>query len=305
MKVAWAFNPFDHNRRIIGKSLALAKSLRAPKQVLEVVYVAAPSEAELATAFGVPAKQRFTKYPREIVEESLQAAGVKSFKTTILTRSTYSLSSAAKALAKHLARTRADLTLLPSHGRRGVSRVFLGSFAETLVHYAKSDLLVFNETSVISGKKPKILVFAHDFSEMGDHGLERALEYAKQWKAALHVIHIPEPAYGFRFKGQDERVEGYRERVRGKMQLVAEKLKTSKVKGSVEVAAKWASVADLIVRHARLHKADDIVVVAKAGRLANFVGGGVTRQILRVSSVPVLVLRSLSFAGEQPLRLSA
>jgi nucleotide-binding universal stress UspA family protein len=47
----------------------------------------------------------------------------------------------------------------------------------------------------------------------------------------------------------------------------------------------------LILSQAQRVHADLLLVFAKSGRLAGFMGGSVTRQVLRASVAPVLVLK--------------
>lgn len=292
MKLVWAFNPFDVNRKLRQVALATVKAIAGPRDPVEAVYVASPLEIDLATAFDVPIELRFTTYPKSLVEQALRKLGFARLRATVLTQNGLSLTSAVRALAAHAAREKADLTLVASHARKGVSRLFVGSFAETLVHLSKTDLLVFHETTRAAKRAPRNLLFAHDLSRDGDRGFEKALAYAKRWKCALHVIHVPEPAYGIHFDDQNARVESYRSGVRKKIQAIEARLKRSSVAGSVVVDMRWAPISELILSQAQRVHADVLLVFAKSGRLASLMGGSVTRQVLRASVAPVLVLKA-------------
>jgi len=292
VKFVWAFNPFDDNRKLQQAARATLAAIAGARDQVEAVYVASPVEIELATAFDVPMGIRFTSYPKGLVEHALRKLGCKQIPATVLTESSLSLTSAVRALAIHAAREKADITLVASHARKGVSRLFLGSFAETLVHLSKTDLLVFQQSTRAAKRGPKNLLFAHDLSRDGDRGFEKALAYAKRWKCALHVIHVPEPAYGIHFDDQDARVESYRRRVRKKIHGIESRLKRSRVEGSVVIDMRWAPISELILSQAQRVHADLLLVCAKSGRLAGFMGGSVTRQVLRASVAPVLVLKA-------------
>jgi nucleotide-binding universal stress UspA family protein len=201
------------------------------------------------------------------------------------------LTASARLLAAYLVRSKGELTLVASHARKGVSRLFLGSFAEALVHAARTDLLIFHEGSRALKRAPRTLLFAHDLSEQGDGGFEKALRYAKKWKCALHVIHVPAPSYGLHFEHQDKRVEAYRKDVGRKIQRIEATLKRARVEGSVVIDAQWAPISELILARVEQVRADLLLVLAKSGRLAGFMGGSVTRQLLRASVAPVLVLK--------------
>jgi len=292
VKVLWAFNPFDVNRKLQQVARATLKAIAGARDQVEAVYVASPAEIDLATAFDVPVGIRFASYPKGLVEQALKRLGMKQVRATVLTQDSLSLTSSVRALAAHAAREKADITLVASHARKGVPRLFLGSFAETLVHLSKTDLLVFRESTHAAKGAPKNLLFAHDLSRDGDRGLEKALRYAKRWKCALHVIHVPEPVYGINFDDQNPKVESYRKRVQKKIQAIESSLKRSRVEGSVVIDMRWAPISELILSQARRVHADLLLVFAKSGRLASFMGGSVTRQVLRASVAPVLVLKA-------------
>jgi len=290
LKLVWAFNPFDANRKLQQRAVAIARSLVGPRDSLEALYVASPMEVQLATAFDVPVEKRYSEHPRQLVERGLRKLGLGKAKATVLSEDAVSLSPAVRAFAAHAAKQGADLTLIASHARTGVPRVFIGSFAETLVHLSKTDLLVFRETTRIWTDAPKNLLYAHDLSRQGARGFEKAIAWAKRWKCALHVLHVPEPAYGIHFDDQDPRVETRRKQVRKKLAAIEAQLAQSRVAGSVAIDAAWAPIAETIAARAKRVRADVVAVRAKSGPLASFMGGSVTRQVLRGSAVPVLVL---------------
>lgn len=290
MKLVWAFNPFDANRKLQQRAVAIMRSLVGPRDSLEALYVASPMEVQLATAFDVPLERRYGEHPRQLVEQGLRKLGLRKAKATVLSEDALSLSPAVRAFAAHAAKQGADLTLIASHARTGVPRLFIGSFAETLVHLSKTDLLVFRDTTRVWTGAPKNLLYAHDLSREGARGFEKAIAWAKRWKAALHVLHVPEPAYGIHFDDQDPRVERHRRQVRKKIAAIETQLAQSRVAGSVAIDAHWAPIAETIAARAKRVRADVVAVRAKSGPLTSFMGGSVTRQVLRGSAVPVLVL---------------
>ena len=292
MNLVWAFNPFDDNRKLQQKALATAKALLGARDRLEAVYVASPNEIALGTAFDVPLELRFSDYPKTLVEKAVRKLGSgKKITATVLPQRELSLTASARLFAAYLVQSGAEIALVASHARKGVSRLFLGSFAEALVHAAKTDLLVFHEGSKALKREPGVLLFAHDLTEQGDAGFQKALAHAKRWKRALHVIHVPAPSYGLHFDDQDKRVEAYRKEVGTKIKRIEAALKRARVEGTVVIDAKWAPISELILARAKRVRADLLLVHAKSGRLAGFMGGSVTRQLLRASVAPVLVLK--------------
>ena len=288
MKYVWAFNPFDKNKKLDDKAVALVNSILSEKEKVEAVFVASRNYSELSVAFDIPEKDRFGRYPEQLMQKAMKKLRVRASKCTVLFEETFSLTNSVKQLASYLDRSKTSVAIVASRAKTGLSRLVMGSFAESLVHFSPVDLLIFNENSSVSKRPPH---FAHDYSKAADKGLNRAIEYAKAWGCLLHVIHIPDPAYGFTFSGQEAEVESYRKSVRKKLDRIEEKVKMSGVMGSVELDARWSPVAERILKRATAVSADFVLVVAKSGKLASLLGGSVTRQILRTSPVPVLVVK--------------
>jgi len=296
MKMAWAFNPFDDNRKLQRTALTLLRRLRRAADPIEAVYVASPGEAQLAVAFDVPIDQRYSRHPKRLIEKALRRLGIRNTTVAVLSQDSPSLTTCVRTLAEHLARNRFDLTFLASHARTGVSRLVLGSFAETLVHLAKTDLLVFNEASRVA-RAPKVLLFAHDLSPAGDRGLRQSIRYAKAWGCALHVVHVPMVSDDVAFRGRGGEVEAYRGRVRQEVGRIEAAVRRAGLVGSAVIEARAHPVAEQIVQRVASSRADLLLVVGKSGRFAGWLGGSVTRKLLRTSPVPVLVIkRAGSFA---------
>lgn len=290
MKLAWAFNPFDDTRRLQRTASELLRRVRGADDTVEIVYVASPGEPRLAVAFDVSVEERYGRYPLRLIERALHRLGVSGTRVTVLRQRRPSLTAAVRTLVGHLHGRRVDLTLVASRARRGMSRVVLGSFAETLVHLAKTDLLVFNDASRVT-RGPRVLVFAHDLSAAAERGLRAAIRYARAWRCALHVVHGPVPGYRLAFGAGAAGVDAYRCRVRPQLDHIAAQLRRAGLAGTVVVTAHPYPVVEQILQRVADVHADALLVVAKSGRVAGWLGGSVTRKLLRASPVPVLVLK--------------
>jgi nucleotide-binding universal stress UspA family protein len=297
VKIAWAFNPFDDNRRLQRTALELLQRVRGAVEPIEIVYVASPGEIQLAVAFDVPVKQRYGRYPMRLIERAVHRLAIANARITVLRQSSASLTAGARTLAQHLVRRRFDLTLLASHARTGVRRLALGSFAETLVHLAKTDLLVFNEASRVA-RAQKVLLFAHDLSPAGDRGLRQSIRYAKAWGSVLHVVHVPMVGEDVAFGGRGGEVEVYRRRVRQQVARIEAAVQRAGLAGSAVIAQRAHPVAEQVLQRLASVGADLLLVVGKSGRFTGLLGGSVTRKLLRTAPVPVLVIkRAGSFAS--------
>lgn len=287
MRIAWAFNPFDDDAALLRAGAALCTALGEADAGPELVYVASPAEPRLTTAFQVPPAERFSGLPRRRIETMARRLRLQGATVTVLRERSPSLSNAARALVAHLARAK-PLTALATHARRGLPRVLLGSFAETVVHLAQSDLVLFDRACRLS-RPPRALLFAHDLSPAGARGLRAAIRYASTWGCALHVAHVAEPAIGFSRRAAD--VEALRAGLRGEMARCQARLARAGLAGTAVLLAGGEPAVEQLVAQLGRTRADLLVVAARRGRLAGLIGGSVTRRLLRRAPAPVLILR--------------
>jgi nucleotide-binding universal stress UspA family protein len=291
MKIFWTFDPFEDNKALRKKGASLLKSIRQSGDSVIAVYVASDEELTSARGAGKNAGKRFSDVAADQVRAQLIALGLKDVGVSIASEPRFSLTAAVRKLVDHVAGQKADLLISSTHGRTGMKRFLLGSFAETLIHFAKTDLVLFNEKTEVPLRAPRRLLYAHDFSRKGDEGFKRALGYANSWGSELHVVHVPQPSFAVRFEGQDPAVETYRKKVRAKVNKVEAALKEADVRGSVSLLTQTKALTDLIQATARKVDADMILASAQAGRLAALLGGSVTRNLIRESRIPTLVMK--------------
>lgn len=288
MKIAWALNPFDENRKLQAKAVTLLKFLSPLSDEPEIIYVSSPAEVELALAFEIPKPKRFSDYPEMLLRKLVKKLGLKEAKITVLAQKDFSLTSSAQRLTKYLSRKNIKLILVATHARSGLPRFFMGSFAETFVHYSKSNMILFNENTSVR-QKPKNLLFAHDLTPEADRALVQAIKYAHTWGAKLHVIHISNLSYNVRTN--EAELADYQ--IQQVVKKIEKKLKTAKIDGSVVISEEHIHPThELILMRMKSIRAEMIIVVAKTGRFMSLLGGSVTRKLIRSSPVPVLVIKS-------------
>jgi len=106
----------------------------------------------------------------------------------------------ADALAQIIEETQIDLLVLGTHGRSGVSKLFMGSIAEEIFRRAACPVLSVGPH--VSSKLDGVIqfqhiVFATDFSEVSLAALPYAVSLAEEDQAQLALLHVVEqPAAG-------------------------------------------------------------------------------------------------------------
>lgn len=284
MKILWTFDPFEKNKQLHEFGKNLVQHLFDKKDSIETLYVASNAEAQLATAFNIPAKRRYSSYPKELIKEELKKWGLSGQKVEVLEESSLSLTTSVKKVVEYSKKKKADLVLISSNGKEVLPRMIFGSFAETLVHLSVCDLLVFHQKTKFELRKPQNILYAHDFSTKGNSGLERVLTYVKKWNATLTLVYVPVPDVG-----QD--LHDFKQSVQKRVQKMEKSLEAQKIKFTVHLEYGVLPISEIILTIAEKSHVDIIAVAAKSNKLAALFGGSVSRQVMRESLLPTLVLK--------------
>jgi nucleotide-binding universal stress UspA family protein len=188
-----------------------------------------------------------------------------------------------------------DLVVMPTHGRRGLSRVLLGSVTERVVTAATVPVVVVtpdgDHTFVYP---PRTVLVPTDGSRAADLALDSSIELARETGAALHLLHVVETAS----LGFDVRSAVASDQLDARAAEV--------LSAAVDTAAAAGVDAVSEIRYGRPYREIrsyvgehdvDLVAIGTHGEtdFSRSVLGGVTTKIVRDSSVPVLLRRE---AGE-------
>jgi nucleotide-binding universal stress UspA family protein len=117
------------------------------------------------------------------------------------------------------------------------------------------------------------------------------IKFCKKRQAKLVVFHAAQFIYGAPDEGVPPEIIRYKKKIDGFKSSIEQQCKKAGVRCDVKISTDFALVSDLALKEAKRVKADLIAVVAKSGRLTALMGGSMTRQILRETSLPVLVMR--------------
>lgn len=205
---------------------------------------------------------------------------------------------------------KADLIVMSSHGRRGVTRWVLGSVTERVARETPCALMVvrcpqgvtpgnaeFALGSALSGELPvyETVLVPLDGSGVAERALECAGRLAAKRVKLVEVLDFPVPIFGGELASGWAATVG-REPEKARLEYL-EALATRLRAGSLEVeaAVRRGSAADEIVEAA---ERVDLVVMTSCSRsrLERAVTGSVAARVLRHCACPVLVLPGLPVA---------
>lgn len=291
MRALWAVNPFHMSSKQLRSAHSLISSFVSDDKI-DVGYVVTQTETELNLAFDVPKEERHTVYPRRILEEKLKQARlkIKSAQVHVVNFPTFSQTSAVKRFLQLGRDRKSDITVIFSQGGSELRKLFLGSFAETAVHFSESKLLVLNPHSK-TPKKIRTVLFCADAGESSLKALSEIASFCKAAKAKLVVLHVAQ----FNFNTPDEKADPSAKAYKKTVELLESRVQkvgeSEKIDCKFVVSTDFSMISDIAVSTSKKVRADVIAVVAKSGSKMALIGGSVTRQILRRSKIPVMVLR--------------
>lgn len=154
-----------------------------------------------------------------------------------------------------------DLIVLGTHGRVGLEKVVMGSFAETVFRYACRPVLTVGpcvpDTTSLTSTRHNIL-FPTDFSSASVGALPYAISIANEHGAQLTLLHVSEHLTGDRSVSEKEALSSLEERLQ---KLIPGDVN---LRQPVQVEVLKEPVVSSIIRFSREQKSDLIVMGLKS-----------------------------------------
>ena len=154
-----------------------------------------------------------------------------------------------------------DLIVLGTHGRVGLEKVVMGSFAETVFRYASRPVLTVGpcvpDTTSLTSTRHNIL-FPTDFSSASVGALRYGISIANEHGAQLTLLHVAEHITGGPSVSEEEALSSLKERLQ---KLVPGDVN---LRQTVQVEVLKGPVVSSIIRFSREQKSDLIVMGLKS-----------------------------------------
>jgi len=292
MKILWGFEPRSQNRKAVRGMHDVLRQFAGSANKISVGYVVTENELYLHTAYDVPKEERFSSHPKRLILKELRDAGVSMppRNVQVIHHPSFTNTKAAYRFLAIGKNEGAEIVALFTKGKRGVERLVLGSFAETTLHLSRLDVLLMGPQAQ-SRKRIKRILYASDFGPDTKRSVRQVLRYCKMMRANLTVFHSPRTIYKWAIDEKDSDVLAYRRKVDRVAQEVAQLAQRGGIDCSVVVQTDFRSPSEHALDLAKEIKADLLAVRAKSGPTAPFMGGSVTRHLVRNGTYPVLVLK--------------
>ena len=207
-----------------------------------------------------------------------------------------------------------DLIAVSSHNRKGLKRLFLGSFAETLSLQSPIPILVLNPNERIESRAFDTVLFPTDFSPKSKEGLEMVCRSLQGHKRKIIIFNsflfqkyvFPVEVYMGVSASSEVPESVYQDELK-RIQKIGESwckyLREQGFIGELVIDRKSNFAAEGILTAAKRKKVGLIAMVSTTGK-AGAILGSVTRQILRSSPRPVWIVHPTKpFTRLKPLRL--
>ena len=213
----------------------------------------------------------------------------------------------ARTITAYAGKLRADLIVMGTHGRGGMSHLLLGSVAERVVREAPCPVVTVREAPPRGVRR---ILVPTDFSDTADAALDHALLFAARFGASLQLLHVlADPFVTEGLAGEAYIAEApvlrsalLQEAQNRLAQRVAPLKNTGKYEGwpgqiRVDAEVFFGHGARTIADYA---EGFDLVVMGTHGRtgIAHLVMGSVAEKLVRTAPCPVLTVRPARVATE-------
>ena len=184
-----------------------------------------------------------------------------------------------------------DLIVMPTHGRRGLERLLLGSVTERVLNTTKAPVITVTSDERREPTYPvRTVLVSTDGSDGATEALREAIGMATATGASLHVLHVVETgSLGLDARSVLKKSE-YAERADGivaEATGIAEEAGLDDVTGSVVAGRVHREIRSYVDEHEV-----DLVAIGKHGRteFGRYLPGSVTAKLVRTSPVPLLTV---------------
>ena len=127
--------PFDFSEAC-RDAVAVARDLAESDAAITLLHVVQPLPASAPEViWGATTEQSMRSHSDKAMRGVLEELGIDAKAVTVI-------GSPPESIAEYAEHEGVELIVLPSHGRTGMKRVFLGSVAERVVRYASVPVLV-------------------------------------------------------------------------------------------------------------------------------------------------------------------
>lgn len=306
-KIIWALDYLENDKTLanVNKTTgAFVAELEAQGFTVLPVHILSLNRFQARLRLGeVLSWKQYLTQSRENLNKYLNSLGFKKFqKAQIIENEAFGMRSEIDALKKFLKKSKAAAVVVSTHARKGVSRLFVGSFAETLVLDSSNvPVISVNPNAKIQKNLGKIL-YPTDLSPQDKKSLQGALQWAKALKSDLCLYHKQSPFVIPHFhssqvlkndpyKYYDELLDTQKKKVREKILEWGDFARAMGVDTRNVISSSKKELSDQLCSFAKKENCGMIYINSKSSSLETKFIGSLSRDVIRKSEIPVMVIR--------------
>lgn len=203
-----------------------------------------------------------------------------------------------EAIVEYSTRSAVELVVMPTHGRRGLQRVLLGSVTERVINTADVPVIAVNPGTHPLAYPCQDLLVPTDGSRGSELAVAEGVALANATGATLHLLHVVETGRlgpDARSLLKEEELTPRADEIIADAIATAEAATVDSVKSDIEFGVPFKKIRNYIDAHEV-----DFAILGTHGTtdFSRYVMGGVSAKIVRTSPVPVMWVREPEPSGE-------
>lgn len=297
LHVMWALDPFEpvsaphyHASQVVR---GLVRNVGAKVTPVTIQSLAVDASTNLPARW----RGKFLAVYKDAIRvrlKELRVGGTQS--PVVLAGKSALISDRVATLVKYAEKTKPDLVVVTTRKKLGLRELFDDSFAETFFYRSKSPVLVFgsNQRSIRSFDH---ILFPTDFGAKSHRLFREVLRVARELRGRLTLLHcidlrepLVAPTQRFITESEPERLESvHAERISRRWMREAQ---SSGILAQARIVETREDVAHEVLALARRKDVSLIAMQDKSSPLSADIIGSNTRQVVRNSPCPVLILKT-------------
>lgn len=311
LKILWAVDVFDpepllwrHQEDFLSSLIEMAQAARKEVKITPV-HVLSPEQLELQLEFSKPWLDRYVPAAQKALDERMRKTRIPQNAMNegkILVHTHASTRGSVQTLMSFAATESYDWIVVASHGRRGLQRALMGSFAEALMLRSRIPVLVVGaEATPTAHERFKEILFATDLSPESHTALKKLLPAAKLLGSRIRLYHAVvrpmEPVIqgglllaSGAWVGVPEFLKLEYDRRRSELREWMESVQAQGIPCTFDIEESVDALPHRIIEMAREHGASMIAIAGQSGGFSAALLGSIARDVVRHASCPVWVL---------------
>jgi nucleotide-binding universal stress UspA family protein len=258
------------------------------------VYVISSDRLRLGSALGAHTESEVQKSALLRLTNQLSKIKLPGMQSpeVVLARG-YSLRSEAGTLVDRARALGADAILTGTYGRKGMARLLMGSFTETLVLHSSLPIVT---VPPAAPQGPGPIVFGTDFSPESRRAAHLLVPLAQRTKSKITLVHFVSPQFSYLVEPlsgtpfyRQKSGESWKE-AEAQLETLKSELAPKGVKVDTLLLKKGDSAAVALAVAAQRLRAKLVAVASIKGGIDAAVAGSTARQLIRAAKCPVWVL---------------